>query len=103
MPWPCAAIARRRPCSRAKSFNQGHGQLRIAVVSTVTPLVSPEKPPTASPAVVFFLPLLLSLCRVGPPCQPPWLRREPSVGRSNVWAAPALLAGRRSFGPAQQQ
>ena len=74
--------------------------MRTSEMNTVALLVSPEKPPTASPAVVFLLPLLLSLTR-GPPCQPPWLRREPSVGRAIVWDALASLAGHRSFGPAQ--
>ena len=37
--------------------------MRMSETNTVAPLVSPEKPPTASPAVVFFLPLLLSLTR----------------------------------------
>ena len=44
----------------------------------------------------------LSRWHAGPSRQSPRLRREPSMGRAIVWAAPVRFAGRRSFGPAQQ-
>ena len=70
--------------------------MRIAVVSTVASLVSPEKPPTASPAVVFFLPLLLSLTRgsaLSPAVAKVGAQRGPLhfMGRASVARGPPFL------------